>query len=320
MTLRIGRLLPTCKSTTHWVYIVILLALPDLWPGIAHSASPGTAPLSEVSKQDAIYLTRGENVPAGYVVDRSLLAYASFLPSGFDRALADLGPTDRWLDIGAGRGFAVLDYYTDRYDAMHAEGRERRGKKAQAVAISIEDRRTARWHETAARLEPGQIRYLSGRRLREYSADELERFQLITDFTGGFSYTSQLSVFMEKVLALLEPNGNFYTMLLDVRPENRATESLPPDTRLLTEIENGEGSDVGVCSWLKRISGVQVTCEPDTRTSRPVELYHVHKVCGDVAVPALEIRQFQAGTPPQRRFVARKSGGVQTTKANRRGE
>jgi hypothetical protein len=295
---------------------LILFAL-SLHPTIAQSASAAVPAFSdETSRQEAIYRTRGENVPAGYVVDRSLIAYASFLLPGFERSLAALGPKDRWLDIGAGRCFAVLDYYTDRYDAMHAEGRERRGKKAQAVAISIEDRRTPRWHETAARLETGQIRYLSGKRLREYTAEELGTFQLITDFTGGFSYTQQLSLFMEKVLALLEVNGAFYTMLLDVRPEKLAKEALPPDTHLLTEIESA-GSDIGVCSWLKRIDCVRVTCEPDAQSGRPIELYQIVKTCESVAVPALEVRQFQAGTPPLRRFVAKQLPVVQTTKVKR---
>jgi len=291
------RALQACCATPALLFF--LLHSAPVFP-----ASPLPVTFSdEAAKQNSIYATRGERLPEGYVVDRSLLAYASFLSSGFDRSLAALGPGDRWLDIGAGRGYAVLDYYTERYDAMHPKGRERRGKKAQAVAISIEDRRDARWHEAAARLAPGQIRYLSGKRLREYSSDELGRFRLISDFTGGFSYTSQLSVFMEKVLALLEVNGDFYTMLLDVRPENHRKEDLPRDTQLLTEVEYGDGSDFGVCAWLRSIRCAQVTCEPDTQTDRPIELYHVHKVCEDTAVPALETRQFQAGTPPLRRFV-----------------
>lgn len=299
--------------------LLVLLALLALCPMTGHSASAGVpSARDEAQKQDAIYRTRGESVPAGYVVDRSLIAYASFLLPGFDRSLAELGPRDRWLDIGAGRGFAVLDYYTDRYDAMHADGRERRGGKARAVAVSIEDRRTRRWHETAARLEPGQIRYLSGRRLREYSLEELGRFQLVTDFAGGFSYTRQLSAFMEKVLELLEVNGAFYTMLLDVRPEKQAKESLPPDTQLLTEIESAEGADIGVCTWLKRIACVQVICEPDTQSGRAIELYQVVKMCENVAVPALEMKQFQAGTPPLRRYVATQLPVRQTTRVIKR--
>ncbi len=173
--------------------IVVLLVLQALGVATAHSAHPGS-PISseEISRQEGIYSSRGAAVPEGYVIDRSLLSYAFTLPSEFKRSLANLGPTDRWLDIGAGEGRTILDYCTSMYESMYLEGRERGGKKARAVAMSIEDRKTIRWHETAASLEPSQIRYLSGRRLREYSLEELGQFQVITDVLGGFSYTAYL--------------------------------------------------------------------------------------------------------------------------------
>jgi hypothetical protein len=279
--------------------VLVLLQLPVA----ARAADPGSAAFEkEAAKQDAVYQSRGENVPAGYVVDRSLLSYAAALPAEFKRSLANLGPNDRWLDVGAGEGRAILDYYTPLYDAMHPEGRERRGKKAQAVAISIEDRRTPRWHKTAASLGPGQIRYFSGKRLREYSLEDLGRFQLITDNTGGFSYARYLSVFMERALGALELNGNFYTLLLDVLPEAASGAAAYPDTLFLTEIRNDYGANVRVCSWLKSISCVAVTCEPDVKSKRPVELYRMKKTCDNVSVPPLELVQFSAGTPPQRRY------------------
>lgn len=285
------------------ILIVTLLALLTLRLQPAHSQHPvGPALNEEVSKQEAIYQSRGEKVPEGYVVDRSLLAYASILSSGFDRSLANLGPADRWLDIGAGEGKAILDYYTPRYDSMHPEGRERRGKKARSVAMSIEDRRTPRWQQAAASLEANQIQYLSGRRLREYSPEELGRFQLVTDVIGGFSYTQSFSLFIEKVLGVLELNGGFFTLLLDVLPENAANRDSYPQTLFLTEIVNADGSDGRVCSWLKSISCVEVTCESRLESQRPIELYRIHKVCGDVTVPALVTLHFEAGTPPRRRF------------------
>jgi hypothetical protein len=271
-----------------------------LWVAPSLAAQPGSAFEKEVAKQEAeVYQSRGENVPAGYVVDRSLLAYAAALPAGFGDSLAKLGPADRWLDIGAGEGKAVLDYYAPRYDSMHPQ---RRGRKARAVAMSIEDRRTPRWNETARSLEPNQIAYWSGRRLREYSAQELGRFQLITDLTGGFSYARELSVFMERALGALELDGDFYTLLLDVLPEKAAGPSAYPDSLFLTEIQNAAGSGMRVCSWLKSISCVQVTCEPDTKATRPVELYRIRRVCGNVAVPSLRLVHYKAGTPPLRRF------------------
>jgi len=283
--------------------VVALLLLQSLWLQAAQSQQPGGAALDqEARKQEAIYQSRGEGVPSGYVVDRSLLSYSSTLPAGFDRSLANLGPSDRWLDIGAGEGNAILDYYTELYDAMHWEGRERRGKKAQAVAISIEDRRTPEWYETADRLAPDQIRYLYGKRMREYAPEELGRFQLVTDVIGGFSYTRYLSAFMEKVLSILELNGTFFTLLLDVVPETDPDPALYKDLLFLTEIEKPDGSNVKVCSWLKSISCVQVTCELNTELKRPIELYRVQKVCDKVAVPTLLPLSYEAGTPPPRRY------------------
>ena len=280
----------------------VVLVLQALWPALAHGQAPAPAVEKEVARQQAIYQSRGENVPAGYVVDRSLLAYTAALPAEFRRSLANLGPSDRWLDIGAGEGRAILDYYAPLYDSMHPEGRERRGKKAQAVAISIEDRRTPRWHKTAASLGARQIQYFSGRPLREYSLEELGRFQLITDNTGGFSYARYLSTFMERALGALEVDGNFYTLLLDVLPETATGPAAYPDSLLLTEIHNAAGSDVRVCSWLKSISCVAVTCERDLKSTRPVELYRIQKVCEGVAVPRLDLVQFGAGTPPLRKY------------------
>ena len=285
------------------IRIVALLVLQSLWLETSHSQTPGSPKIDEeVSKQEAIYQSRGEKVPEGYVVDRSLLSYTSILPADFLRSLADLGPTDRWLDIGAGEGHAVLDYYTPKYDSMHVERRGQRRDRAQAIAMSIEDRRTPRWHKIAASLEPNQIQYLFGRRLREYPSEELGKFRLITDHIGGFSYTRYLSLFMEKVLSILELNGVFFTLLLDVLPEAEADPALYKNLLFLTEIENADGSAVRVCSWLKSISCVQVTCELNTEMRRPIEVYRIQKVCNNVRVPTLLSLSYEAGTPPPRRF------------------
>src|SRR5262249_2420473 len=164
----------------------VLLVL--LWAGPSWSQSPGGIAAEEAAKQSAIYRSRGDDVPRGYVVGRSLSSYLYVLPSEFTGSLASLGPNGRWLDIGAGEGRAVMDYCTAKYDGTLLKGAgeadRRSGRKARAVAMSIEDRRTAQWHQTAAGLEANQMQYLFGRRLREYSAEELGRFQVITDVMG----------------------------------------------------------------------------------------------------------------------------------------
>jgi hypothetical protein len=274
----------------------------------AHAAATSDAAFSdEVSKQTRIYQSRGAEVPEGYVVDRSLLSYQFILPEAFTRSLATLHPEQRWLDIGAGEGRAVLDYASSTYDVvLHLQGAPRHGKKSRATAMSIEDRRTAQWHETAANLEPDQIRYLSGKRLRDYSREELGKYQVITDVLGGFSYTQDLTLFMEITLAALEVNGGFYTMLQDVSSESGANRPFYPGASFLTEIKRADGSDMKICAWLKSISCVEVTCEFKNVSSPPIEVYGVRKVCDGVSVPALLPTHFEAGTPPERRFVVEK--------------
>jgi SAM-dependent methyltransferase len=257
----------------------------------------------QASRQAEIYGSRGRGVPEGYVLDRSLLSYTVILPEAFKQALARLGPDERWLDIGAGEGRAILDYGTAKYDVvLRALGGD--GRRAKAVAISIEDRRTARWHEAVAGLGHGSIDYLHGKRLREYSAADLGRFQLITDVMGGFSYTRDLALFVEKTLAFLETGGAFYTVLQDVRAATGTSRPYYAGAPFLTELTALDGSELKVCSWLRSISCVEVTCEPKPDAAPPIEAYAIRKVCGQATVPPLALVHFEAGTPPERRFKA----------------
>lgn len=262
----------------------------------------GSAFSKEMSEQAKIYQTRGDVVPVGYVIDRSLLAYTINLMPEFRRSLAELGPAQRWLDIGAGEGQAILDYYGERYDAMNRDGREKRGSKARSVAISIEDRRQPEWHETAAKLEPGKITYLFGKTLSERAPEELGKFHLATDVFGGFSYTPRISRFMERTLSLLEVNGVFYTLLIDVHPETWPGQPGRPTTAFQTQIMNPDGSELKICAWLKQIACAEVQCETESKIDTPTERYRIRKTCNEVVVPALESVHFVAGTPPAREF------------------
>jgi hypothetical protein len=256
----------------------------------------------EASKQEGIYGSKGEKVPAGYVISRGLSFYTSALPAGFKRSLTSLGASDRWLDIGAGMGQAMLDYHAASDNTPQAAGRESLDKRAQSVALSIEDRRTSLWHQTAAALEPNKLAYLFGKPLQAYTSEELGQFQVITDLLGGFSYADNLSLFLEKTLGFLKVNGSFYTILQDVHAENGANEPYYPGASFLTEIAAADGSKMKVCAWLKHVSCVTVTCELKPEWKPPVEIYHVQKVCDNVIVPPLVQTHFAAGTPPERRF------------------
>jgi len=252
----------------------------------------------EIAKQEKIYRSQGAEVPSGYVTSRALSDYVEILSSSFCDTLAKLGASDRWLDIGAGDGQAILDYYA--FDnAAPVENCPRSWSTARAVALSIEDRRTAKWRQQAAIFGADRMRYLTGKRLRQYTPEELGKFQIITDVYGGFSYTEDLSQFLEKVLGLLESGGIFYTLVQGVHLENGKDK---PGSFYQTELMDASGRQETVCSWLQKITCARVGCESKSDWDSPTEVISVRKICSDVSVPRLKLLTYEAGNPPSRRF------------------
>jgi hypothetical protein len=101
---------------------------------------------------------------------------------------------------------------------------------------------------------------------------------------------------------MLEVNGSFYTVLIDVHPENWPARPAAARAPFQTEIINAAGAEIKVCAWLKRIRCAEVSCETDTRSANAVERYRIKKRCEGTVVPALEATHFVAGTPPARQF------------------
>ena len=280
--------------------VAVLIVLQAFGPGAVWPQEPAQPRIDEeIAKQEKIYHSRGADVPSGYVTGRALSDYAELLPSEFCDALGRLGSSDRWLDIGAGDGQAILDYYALEDDDAPAQKCARSFSKARAVAMSIEDRRTDKWQQQVAIFGGDRLRYLFGKRLRHYSPEELGKFQIITDVYGGFSYTDDLSGFTDRALSLLEVGGVFYTMVQNVRLEDGKDK---PRTYYQTELVDAAGRDVKVCSWLKKTTCAKVGCESKSDWHTPTELINIKKVCSDVSVPPMKLLQYEAGNPPGRRF------------------
>ena len=288
------------KTAAARLAVVIAIVVRALGLEVGWPQEPAQPRLDEeFTKQEKIYRSRGADVPSGYVTNRGLSDYAQLLTSGFCDALGSLGSSDRWLDVGTGDGQAILDYYAAVDEAVPAEKCAQLAGRARAVAMSIEDRRTERWRDQAASFGDDRVRYLSGKRLRQYSPEELGKFQIITDVFGGFSYTEDLSGFVERVLRLLEIGGAFYTLVPGVHLEDGKDKL---GILYLTELEDAAGRPEKVCSWLKQTACAQVTCESKSDWKRPTELINIKKVCSNVSVPRLKLWEFEAGYPPARRF------------------
>src|SRR5688572_18205975 len=178
--------------------LAVLLALQALGLGAGWSQEiPPPRLDEEFAEQEKIYRSRGADVPSGYVTGRGLSDYAELLPSGFCDTLSKLGSSDRWLDIGAGAGQAILDYYAPQGGAPSGAACAPPGDKARAVAVSIEDRRTDKWRQQAASLGDDHIRYVSGKRLCDSSPEEPGRFTITSDVFGCVCYSSGLYQFGE---------------------------------------------------------------------------------------------------------------------------
>jgi SAM-dependent methyltransferase len=275
--------------------VLIVISLQTFGQGAGWTQEPVQPRLDEqFTKQEKIYRKRGTG---SYTANRGLSEYAELLPSGFCDELGRLGNSDRWLDIGAGEGQAMLDYYAPQGDGTLKKCGGS-GPKARAVAISIEDRRTEKWKQQAANLGD-RMRYLAGKRLSQYSRDELGKFQLITDVYGGFTYTENLSRFLENVLNLLEVGGAVYTVLPAVHLED-GTDKL--GTWYKTELVDAASRPVKVSSWLRQTTCTKVTCESKADWDEPTQLIKIRKVCSDVSVPRTNLVEYLAGAPPSRRF------------------
>jgi SAM-dependent methyltransferase len=282
------------NTTAARLTVVIVMAVQSLGAGwIEEPVQPRID--EEFAKQEKVYRRRGGG---SYTTNRGLSSYAEVLPTGFCDALGKLGSSDRWLDIGAGQGQAILEYYAPENDAA-PERCGGSGPKARVVAISIEDRRTDKWKQQAASLGDDRMRYLAGKRLRHYSPEELGKFQLITDVYGGFTYTENLSRFIEKMLSLLEIGGAVYTVLPAVHLED-GTDKL--GTWYKTELVDAASRPVKVCSWLKQTTCTKITCESKTDWDEPTQLIKIRKVCSGVSVPRTNLVEYMAGAPPGRRF------------------
>jgi hypothetical protein len=117
---------------------------------------------------------------------------------------------------------------------------------------------------------------------------------------------------MQKTLGLLAVNGSFYTVLQDVHWENGSNRPHYAGASFLTEIKKADGSDMRMCTFLKSISCVEVTCESKGDWTPPIEVYRVKKTCEAVSVPRLTPTQYEAGTPPERKYVLSAPGPTST--------
>ena len=280
--------------------VAVLIVLQALGLGAAWPQEPAPPRIDEeIAKQEKIYRSRGADVPSGYVTGRGLSDYAELLPTGFCDALGRLGSSDRWLDIGAGDGQAILDYYALEDDAAPAE------KCARSFDQGTRGRDVHRGSPN------GQVA-TAGRDLRRRPSALSLRQASAGLFARG---AGKISDHYRRVRRLLlygrlvpvpgegvELAGDRRRLLHD--GARRAFRGWQGQTRRLVS-DRAAG-----CSQPRRES-VLLAEENHLRESRlrveeRLEKAHradkIEKVCSDVSVPRMKLLKYEAGNPPGRRF------------------
>lgn len=132
-----------------------------------------------------------------YTKDRSLFgdkSYESGFLSSFKSALMSLKSDQVWLDSGAGKFGPIVQYYSN-------------GGQARTIGVTIEASSKEANIVYLQKKYPQKFTALLGKPTESYSAAELPKVDLITDFYGAFSYSPHVDKVMQHYLTVLNTGG-----------------------------------------------------------------------------------------------------------------
>lgn len=197
-----------------------------------------------------------------FVTSRELWEYTAYLHKGFETKLKSLTSDQHWIDLGAGKANAQLDFLKTFSNELDAP-------LATAVAFKVD-----RWFPV--RKFKGRLQIREGM-FEAQPTHKWPKADLITDFFGVLSYSKDMHTSLQKTLDLLVVGGELYIH----------------GTYANTRIRVGEES-LGLLEFLSRIEGLQVEGKWGT--------VRVTKLQQDVLVPRLQLLRYKDDAPPMRSF------------------
>lgn len=132
----------------------------------------------------------------GLITEDLSEGYFQDFGDAFKRKLLSLSAKDHWIDLGAGDGLAIFQYYS-KFDG-----------RASTQGISYKE--TPGFIDEVEGKLPINSEYLSGRLFEEISQAELKPADIITDYFGVISYTKHLSLVLKKTLSALKTEGSLF--------------------------------------------------------------------------------------------------------------
>ncbi|MFC1853612.1 hypothetical protein ACFL27_25795 [candidate division CSSED10-310 bacterium] len=209
-----------------------------------------------------------------YTIDRNLLDYKLILGPEFIEFLTSLGLEHHWIDSGAGRARAMIDYVQDDFFSPQAR-------------VTALDSNTPEPHylaELEKKFSSPGFRYLSGQRIENRHLDEVGCADLITDVYGPLQYSSTMDQVLERYATLLKPEGEIWT----VQP-------------VITFIYDRQNKEIRFQDWLKYVQGLTVhsVLSPHSGARELVLLRNEESI----VIPKLALQSIYSGSPPLRKFT-----------------
>ena len=247
------------------LFILFTLVMPSIGsPQITPKCSQAFVELNPSAKVESIaYQTLWNRISNNsFGTGRRLKNYETAFP-GFLNKLMSLMRPARWLDAGAGEGYAAED--------------SQELSKAMRPHVTI-----VRYVIKRVIHETENLRIFKGKFFEEISETLLGKFDFITDFYGVFSYAPAVDKILQKYLRLLEKGGSIYLYF-------------EPNATLIRTVD---GSEMNLLEWLKSIKGISVV--QFNKASHgfmiSVDTGHAPKI------PTLELERVDDDAPPPRRF------------------
>lgn len=227
-------------------------------PALANSPAPKC---TQVFQTDRLFIT--ERIQKNkFVTDRHLNDYARELHPDFKNSVAQLNPDQHWIDLGAGKALAQIDY-------IKSQDNNSQAAFTTAVAFKLD-----RWFSPKS--YDGKLQVKEGA-FETQDTHTWKKADLITDVYGVLSYTGHLSVSLQKTFDMMNVNAELYLLM----------------TPYGTQVHTGE-SKIPLIDFLRSIPGIAV--------EGTAQKMKITKTTDTVIIPSLRLVRYTDEAPPLRLF------------------
>ncbi|QDK46768.1 hypothetical protein DOM22_17195 [Bdellovibrio sp. ZAP7] len=200
-----------------------------------------------------------------FVTNRHFEEYARDLHPDFKNNIAKLSANQHWIDLGAGKATAQIDF-------LKTFSNKNQAPQATAVAFKLD-----RWFKPSS--YEGKLKIEEGA-YETMPTPSWKKADIITDVYGVLSYTANLSQALQKTIDLLNLEGELYLLIS------------PFATQIKTNNEH-----ITLTQYLKSIEGLKI--EEGTTTSQ----LKITKTKNNIQIPPIEILRYTDQAPPLRTYT-----------------